>query len=171
MSEKQAAQTANPISKTSKTTAASDSDAGFPMLIPIAVTAFAVLIIGVSAIFVGVKVFGGNDKEVVYKADIYNDYEETSESSSTDEDNKNKTEKTPKPEKTPADNDNADNTNKIEEPVVINSGNTITIPKGKSIRRCRKTKKINILPPNPRRWRELSATRKANRFRLMPCRK
>ncbi|CAN5263155.1 hypothetical protein BH20ACI1_BH20ACI1_16980 [soil metagenome] len=131
MAEKQAAQTASPINETSKIIAASDSGAGFPMFIPIAVTAFALLIIGVSAIFVGVKVFGGNDKEVVYKSDTYNDYETTPEPSSADEDNKNKPEKTPKPEKAPTSSNNAKNTNKTEEPVVLNSGNTITIPKGK----------------------------------------
>ena len=129
MTEKQAAQTANPINKTAKTIAASNSDAGFPMFIPIAVTAFALLIIGVSAIFVGVKVFGGNEKEVVYKSESY-DYENTPESSSTKEDNKNKTEKTPKPEKTVVGN-KAEDTAKTDEPVVLNSGNTVTIPKGK----------------------------------------
>ncbi len=130
MAEKQVAQTATLGGKTSNTIAASDSRAGFPMLIPIAVTAFALLIIGVSAIFVGFKVFGGNDKEVVYKSESY-DYETTPESSSTDEDNKNKPEKTPKPENTTASNDNAEDTAKTEEPIVLNSGNKVTIPKGK----------------------------------------
>lgn len=129
MSEKQAAQTSNPVNKQSKTVTASESN-GFPMIIPIAVTTFALLIIGVSAIFVGVKVFGGNDKEVVYKSETYG-YESTPETSSTDEENKSKTEKTPKPEKTTSSSNNIENTNKIEEPVVLNSGNTVTIPKGK----------------------------------------
>ena len=128
--EKQAAQTANPGGKSSKIIFAFDSVAGSPMLIPIAVTALALLIIGVSATFVGFKVFGGNDKEIVYKSESY-DYETAPESSSTDEDNKNKPEKTPKPDKTPANNSNAENTNKTEEPVVLNSGNTAKIPTGK----------------------------------------
>ena len=125
MTEKQSAQNLNSVNNTSKTVAAAGSGAGFPMLIPIVVTAFALLVIGVSAIFVGVRVFGGNNREIVYKSD---NYEDTPESSST---NENKTGKTPKPEKTAANDANAENTNKIEEPFVLDGGNTVKIPAGK----------------------------------------
>ncbi len=142
MAEKQAAQTVNPLNKTSKTLATSDSGAVFPMLVPIAVTVFALLIISVSAIFVGVKVFGGNDKEVVYKSDNY-DYENTPESSPADKDNK--TEKTPKSEKTTTSNNNAENINKIEETVVLNSGNTVKIPTGKKYQEMSEDEKIQYI--------------------------
>ena len=128
MTENSTAQPSNLVNGQSKTVATTDSNSGFPMFVPIAITAFALLIIGVSAIFIGVKVLGGSkNKDIVYKTD---DYESTTESSPT-EDNKNKPEKTPKPEKT-ANNVNSDeNTNKTEEPITLNSGNTVIIPAGK----------------------------------------
>ncbi|MGI8640347.1 MAG: FHA domain-containing protein [Pyrinomonadaceae bacterium] len=129
MSERQTAQSSNTANKSSKTVATSASSSSFPMFVPIAVTAFALLIIGVSAIFIGVKVIGGNnDSEIVYKSD--NNFD-TPEPSLTDEDNKNKTEKTPKPQKTVTDNNNSDNTNVSSEPVVLNGGKTVALPTGK----------------------------------------
>ncbi len=128
ISEKQSAQFGTAANSAAKTVAA--SGAGFPMLIPIAVIGFAVLIISVSAIFIGVKVFGGssNNSEIVYKSS--DDYDKP-ESSPTDDTNKNKPEKTPKPEKTATNVGSTDNTNLNSEPVVLNSGDKIVIPSGK----------------------------------------
>ncbi len=128
ISEKKPAQFAGAASSSAKTVAA--SDAGFPMLIPIAITAAAVLIIGVSAIFIGVKVFGGgsNNSEIVYKSS--DDYD-TPEPSPTDGKNKNKPEKTPQPERTAITGSNPENKNLSNDSVVLNSGDKIALPSGK----------------------------------------
>ena len=128
INQKQSAPSVESPMRSAKTVAASDSGAGFPMYIPIAITAFALLIISASAVFIGVKVFGGsNNSDIVYKS---NDYDSV-EPSPTTEINKNKAEKTPKPEKTTAVVSNADNTVGTGEPVTLNSGNKAVLPTGK----------------------------------------
>ena len=126
---KQVVQTLQPINNQSGTNTNTESN-GFPLFIPIAIAAFAILIISATAIFVGVKVLGGSDKKVVYKSSVYNDYDTTPESSPTDE-NKNKPKKTPKPEKSTSIDETSNNSAKTEEPIVLNSGNTVKIPAGK----------------------------------------
>jgi len=129
MNEKQAAQSSNYINNPQKNIAATDSSMGFPMLIPLAITGFALLIIGVSAIFIGYKVFGSSDSAVVYKTD--DSFDAAEDSVSDDEENKNKPQKTPKPEKSPATSTKTETTNANEDSVVLNSGNTVALPTGK----------------------------------------
>lgn len=126
LSEKHSAPVLNSKNKVTKNASASDSSNNFPLLVPLAVTAFALLIIGASAIFIGFKVFGGNDSQVVYKTD---DNFETPETSLTGEENTTKPEKTPKTEKTPESNLKSESAS--DEPIVLNSGSKITIPTGK----------------------------------------
>lgn len=68
-------------------------------LIPIAITAFAVLVIGIAAIFIGVRVMGNNQPEIVEKTPVSED----DGSAEGDEDIKTKESPTPKKtdEKTP----------------------------------------------------------------------
>ncbi len=99
------------------------------MLIPIVITMFALFVIGISAVFIGVKVVGGNS-EIVYKPNN-NDGFDTPDDSSNEEENKNKPEKTPKPEKTATTNSVADNTNLTSSPVALNNGTTVALPSGK----------------------------------------
>ena len=128
MNEKQSAPISSSGNKASKTVAASDSSNGFPMLVPLAITTFALLIIGVSAIFIGFKVFGSSDSQVVYKSD---DNFESTETYPTEEENKTKTKETPKTEKTAANSTKNDDSKTSDEPIVLNSGNKITLPTGK----------------------------------------
>lgn len=127
---KQASQSTNSNEK-SKTVAASDADSkGFPILIPLALATFAILVIGISVIFIGVKVFGNNDTEVVQETP-YPEY--TPENTDNKNDNKN-TGKTPKPtaspDSSPSDNSNTETIeNKTVE--VKNDGTTVVLPKGK----------------------------------------
>jgi pSer/pThr/pTyr-binding forkhead associated (FHA) protein len=77
------------------TASAGDSVSSFPVL-PVAITAFAILIIGISAIFIGVRVLGDNQTQIVQKAPSEEDFND-------DEDFEPKKTPTPKPveEKTP----------------------------------------------------------------------
>jgi pSer/pThr/pTyr-binding forkhead associated (FHA) protein len=84
--------------------AASENSFG---ILPLVVTAFAVLIIGVSAIFIGFKFFGTSQSEIVYKNNN-NDFE-TPESRDNEENKTNKS-PTPKPEKTTVDINSETNT-------------------------------------------------------------
>ena len=95
-------------------------------VIPILVTMFALFVIGVSAIFVGVRVLG-DDSQIVYKSN--NDSYETPEDAP--DENENKPEKTPKPEKTATSNSNTGNANLTDTPETLNSGTTVVLPVGK----------------------------------------
>ncbi|MCY7345221.1 MAG: transglycosylase SLT domain-containing protein [Pyrinomonadaceae bacterium] len=99
------------------------------MMIPILLTMFALFVIGVSALFVGVKVLGG-DSEIVYKPIKDGGFEER-ENISDDEEKENKPEKTPKSEKTPAGNSSANSTTVTNKPETLNSGTTVVLPTGK----------------------------------------
>ncbi len=128
--ERQAAQTNN-SDKKAKTVAASNADSqGFPILIPLALAGFAILVISISVIFIGVKAFGNNEPEIVQETP-YEEY--TPDDSDNKNDNKN-TSKTPKPtattETSPSGNENTETIdNKTIE--VTNDGKTIVLPKGK----------------------------------------
>ena len=143
ISERNSAQFAGAAASSSAKTVAA-SDAGLPMLIPIAITAAAVLIISVSAIFIGVKVFGGssNNSEIVYKSS--DDYD-TPEPSPTDGKNKNKPEKTPQPERTAITGSNPENKNLSNDSVVLNSGDKITLPSGKKYQAMTDEEKNNYI--------------------------
>ncbi len=120
----------HPVNQTAAAVVSAGSKAGFPLFIPIAITAFAVLLIGISAVFIGVKVFGGSkNSAIVYKTD---DDDDAPETSPTAAENKNNPEKTPSPEKNAAhDSGSVENTNKFAESVVSNGGNSVAPPTGK----------------------------------------
>ena len=100
------------------------------MLIPILVTLCALFVIGVSAIFIGVKVLGG-DSEIVYKPSNVETFD-TPDENSNEEENKNKPEKTPKTEKTTSSNSaTIDNTSLTNSPVALNNGTTVALQSGK----------------------------------------
>lgn len=98
------------------------------LVIPLAITAFAILIVAASAIFIGVQVFGGSDA-IVYKS---NDTEFDAAENFDDEGNENKPEKspTPKTEKT-ATNSTENNTNLTDSPEALNDGSRVLLPSGK----------------------------------------
>lgn len=125
-------QTAKQISadKPAKTVAATDTSSETPsMLIPLAVTMIALLVIGVSAIVIGFKVFGNNSPEITYK--------ETYEPTETDvddnevKDDEKKSEKTPTPEKKPTESQPVGNVDIGNLTVPSNSSPTIPLPSGK----------------------------------------
>lgn len=95
------------------------------MTIPILVTMFALFVIAVSALFVGVKFIGG-DSEIVYKA---NDKVQTFEDEPVE--NESKSSKTPKPKKITASDLSQGNANLTGAPEVLNSGTKIVLPAGK----------------------------------------
>jgi hypothetical protein len=102
---------------------------GFPLVATLAITAFALLIIGTSAIFIGVKVFG-NNPEPEFVEDPPYEYETPDNSN---KDNKN-TKKSPTPapsaEITTVDPGNTETVdNKTIE--TKNDGTTVVLPKGK----------------------------------------
>lgn len=96
------------------------------MTVPILVTMFALFFIGVSAIFVGVKVLG-EDSPIVYKP---NDESYETPGEALDE-NENKSVKTPTPEKIATVNSDKGNTSSISAPETLNSGATVVLPTGK----------------------------------------
>ena len=122
-----AAQPAAVQSPIVQTTAASVSAAqpSSSMVIPILVIMSGLFVIGVSALFIGVKFIGG-DSEIVYKA---NDEVQTFEDEP--EENENKPEKTPKPEKTAANDSRTGNTSLTSTPETLNGGTTAVLPTGK----------------------------------------
>ncbi|MDQ6788563.1 MAG: FHA domain-containing protein [Acidobacteriota bacterium] len=129
ISEKQTAQNNSSAGNVSKSVAASGASPNRTMLITLAVTGCALLIIGVSVIFIGFKAFGGgSDKEIVYKSD------ETSvadDSSSNAEDNKSKREKTPKPQKTSSSSSLDSNTSLPNSTESSGGTNAVALPTGK----------------------------------------
>lgn len=123
-------QTAKQIatSKPVKTATATDSSENPSMLIPLAVTAVALLVIGVSAVVIGVKVFGNNSPEITYNERF--DTPET-DADDEDEDDEKKPEKTPTPEKMPTANQTIGNVDIGNLTVPANSSPTIPLPAGK----------------------------------------
>lgn len=96
------------------------------MVVPVLVIMFALFVIGVSGLFIGVKVLS-DDSQVVYKPN--NAEYETPED--TPDENENKPEKTPKPDKTTATNSSTGNTSLTNTPETLNSGATVVLPTGK----------------------------------------
>lgn len=114
-------------SQPAKTATASSENPS--MLIPLVVTAVAILVIGVSAVVIGFKVFGSNSPEITY-----NERFEKPEKDLDDEDekdNKKKPEKTPTPEKAPTANQTIGNVDIGNLTVPANSSPTIPLPAGK----------------------------------------
>lgn len=98
------------------------------MLIPLVVTAVALLVIGVSAVVIGVKVLGNNSPEITYN-DSFNTTEKDFDEE--DEEEKSKPEKTPTPEKAPTANQTIGNVDIGNLTVPANSSPTIPLPAGK----------------------------------------
>lgn len=114
-----------PNAPTKTVAAASNSSPSY--LIPALVTMFALFVIGISAVFIGVKVIGGN-KDIAYKS---NDSEDIATPDYSNDDKKTP-EKTPKPEKTIAGNSSTTgNTNLTNTPEVKNDGTVVALPTGK----------------------------------------
>lgn len=124
----QAAQVQNPSEKSD--TAAASGSQGFPMLIPLALGAIALLVISVSAVFIGYKVFGDKGGEIT---------EETPYETPTPDDEGNKNDrknsnKTPKPTaSTEVSTSNSGNVESVSNTTVEtkNDGTTVVLPKGK----------------------------------------
>lgn len=128
ISEKQTAQNYSSTETSSASVAAAADSPNSAMWITLAVTCFALLIIGASAIFIGFQMFGGSGKEIVYKS------EETSaaaDSTSNSEDNENKSKKTPKPEKTSSSGNPDGNTSLTDSPESIGGTSVAALPSGK----------------------------------------
>ncbi|MGI8787989.1 MAG: FHA domain-containing protein [Pyrinomonadaceae bacterium] len=109
--------------------ASASSEPHSSMLIPILVTMFALFVIGVAAVFIGVKIVGGSSSDIAYKPD--NDGYETPEDTPDEKENKNKASKTPKPEKTAPGNSSGDNTSLTNTPENLNNGVSVALPSGK----------------------------------------
>ncbi len=114
--------------KPAKTAAAAASSENPSMLIPLAVTAIALLVIGVSSVVIGFKVFGSNSPEITYN-ETFNTPEKDSDDD--DQDDKKKPEKTPTPEKAPTANQTIGNVDIGNLTVPANSGPSIPLPAGK----------------------------------------
>lgn len=116
----------NKPAKTVATTASSESPS---MLIPLAVTVVALLVIGVSAVVIGFNVFGNNNPDITYKEP----YEPTEKDVEDEDvkDNEKTPEKTPTPEKAPTANQTIGNVDIGNLTVPSNSGPTIPLPSGK----------------------------------------
>ncbi len=127
---RQTAPTANSAEK-SKSVAASGADAqGFPVLIPLALAGFALLIISASAAFIGYKALGGGGAEIVEETPYQTS---TPADSDNKNDNKNST-RTPKPTaSTEVSTTNSGGTETIANTTVEvkNDGTTVVLPKGK----------------------------------------
>ncbi len=113
-----------------KTVSAAAGSSHSAMLIPILVTMFALFVVGVSAVFIGVKVVGGKS-DVVYKSNDADDIEARNYPTEDEPENKIKPEKTPKAEKIPAANVSPGNTALTDTPETLNSGTTVVLPTGK----------------------------------------
>lgn len=113
-----------------KTAAASAADSqGFPVLIPLALAGFALLVISASAAFIGYKALGGG-AEIVEETPYQTS---TPENSDNRNDNKNSS-KTPKPTaSTETTTNNTGGTETIANTTVEvkNDGTTVVLPKGK----------------------------------------
>ena len=125
----QTAAPAKPSAENPKAVAAASADSqGFPVLIPLVLAGFALLVIGISVVFIGYKVFGSKGTDIA---------EETPYETPTpeDSDNKNNRTKTPKPSasisSSPVD---GGNTEIIENQPAVetkNDGTQVVLPKGK----------------------------------------
>ncbi|MCY7377534.1 MAG: FHA domain-containing protein, partial [Pyrinomonadaceae bacterium] len=114
-----------------KTVSAASSSAHSSMLIPALITMFALFVIGIAAVVVGVKVVGGKS-DVVYKSNTEDEIKTPDYSNDDEEEDVKKTpEKTPKPEKTTTGNSSADNTSLTNTPETLNSGTPVIFPTGK----------------------------------------
>jgi pSer/pThr/pTyr-binding forkhead associated (FHA) protein len=123
-----ASQTQNSGGK-SKTVAASGGESqGIPILIPLALAGFAILVISISAVFIGYKAFGSTGPEITEDP---SPYETSSPDEITENGNKN-TSKTPKPSASA----NSSPLGTSPEPVPTSSieivgGKEVILPKGK----------------------------------------
>ncbi|MBS1794048.1 MAG: transglycosylase SLT domain-containing protein [Acidobacteria bacterium] len=103
---------------------------GFPLLIPVALAGFAVLVIGISIAFIGYRAFGGGGPEIADETP----YEtETPDDSNNRSENRNAS-KTPKPSPSASESTNGNaNTETISNTTVEtnNNGQTVTLPKGR----------------------------------------
>ena len=113
-----------------KTVSSSAKAATSSMLIPALITMFALFVIGIAAVFIGVKVIGGSKSDIVYKSNE-SDESAAPDYSKDEEETKKTPEKTPKPEKTTAVNSSAGNTSLTNTPESLNSGTTVALPTGK----------------------------------------
>ncbi len=130
ISSKQASESINSSEKVQTVAASGGDSKGFPVLIPLAIAAFALLIISVSAIFIGVKVFGNNQPEIVEETP----YETDTPEESDNKNNNKKADKTPKPTATPTNISTTDNPPETVENKTVevkNDGTTVVLPKGK----------------------------------------
>lgn len=112
------------------TVAAAGGDShGFPILIPIALAGFALLIIGISTAFIGYKAFGSNNAEIVEETP----YEYDTPAPENKNDNKTAN-KTPKPSASVGSSPTESGTTETIENKTVettNSGTTVVLPKGK----------------------------------------
>jgi hypothetical protein len=115
----------------SKTVAASGGESpGIPILIPLALAGFAILVISISVIFIGYKAFGNTNPEIA---------DETPYETSTpdDPDNKNNNKNSTKTPKPSASTELSPNTTGSPETIdnttveIKNDGTTVVLPKGK----------------------------------------
>ena len=118
---------ANKPAKTVAATAAASENPS--MIIPLAVTAVALLVIGISAVVIGFRAFGNNNPEITYK-ETYN-APETDVDEDEEKDDEKKGEKTPKPEKQLTENQPIGNVDIGNLNVPTNSSLTIPLPSGK----------------------------------------
>lgn len=122
----QSAPASTAAAPTKTVAAASGSSSSF--LIPALVTMFALFIIGISAVFIGVKVIGGG-KDISYKS---NDSDGAATPDYSNDDDKKTPEKNPKPEKTIAVNSSTtNNTSLTNAPETKNDGTIVVLPTGK----------------------------------------
>jgi len=128
ISEKQKAQKNGSAGAFPKSVSASENSSNRAIFITLAVTGFALLIIGVSALFIGFKMFGGSEKEIVYKSD---EISPSADESSTSDDNENKPGKTPKPHKTSSSENPDSNASLTESPQSIGGTSIAAIASGK----------------------------------------
>lgn len=109
-------------------TTESASQPNFSLLIPLAVTAIALLVVAVSAVFIGVKVFGTDSSDqIVYKSDKR---EFDAPDDSFDEQNDNKTEKSPTP-KAAKTSEIRSGENLTDSPEALNNGIGTALSSGK----------------------------------------
>ncbi len=116
------------INKPEKPLSAASASQSPSMLIPLAVTAVALLVIGISAVVIGIKVFGNNNPEISYKETFDTPEKDTDEDVKISE---NKPEKTPTPEKKPTESQPVGNVDIGNLSVSGNSSPTVPLPSGK----------------------------------------
>ena len=129
--EKQNSQSNNYAEKPQNVVSSGANAQSFPILIPLAIAGFAILVIGISAILIGVKVLGGNNNNEIVEETPYE--ADTPDDSDNRNGNRNST-KTPKPSATlNSSPDNSGTTETIENKTVEvkNDGTTIVLPTGK----------------------------------------